>query len=492
MAALGNPVAGEAGRARDLPVRAAALWHGLNTSRVPPLLWLVALWFVLVVPLIFLRAAHFEDGTGIALARGAVEDGHWLVPYQYGDRFHERPVLLSFLIALINWPLGRVDPVLARVPTVLALLAGGVMLFWFVRRYASAAAALFAAACFFVSPMILQRLVTAEPDLLLSVILLGAFIVWWIGFETDRSTPARWLVIGLLVGIAGLAKGPQPCAYFFLGVGAFLLLHRRWGDLVGLTAAGVVAGVVVFSWYLAVYQPGDEVRWRSHSRIGLHVPWGEHLRDGSRFVGGVLIESLPACLLLVPLAIDSRFRSEVGRDRTLVQALLFYAICCTLVLVLWPGTRPRYAMPGILALAAAAGLMFDRARIEWPRLQGVAVMIALGLGLFQILLNWVAMPLAPDLGGVMRKAGNTIASTIHSQPAILYVPLERSPKNPLIYVPPPIRLLPMDRIVGVSAPAWVLLTNAELERLKAERPELRITSVTPVEQIGRILVRLSD
>jgi hypothetical protein len=66
MAALGNPVAGEAGRARDLPVRAAALWHGLNTSRVPPLLWLVALWFVLVVPLIFLRAAHFEDGTGIA------------------------------------------------------------------------------------------------------------------------------------------------------------------------------------------------------------------------------------------------------------------------------------------------------------------------------------------------------------------------------------------------------------------------------------------
>jgi hypothetical protein len=38
------------------------------------------------------------------MARGAMEDGHWLTPFIYGERFAERPVLLSWLAALFGDP----------------------------------------------------------------------------------------------------------------------------------------------------------------------------------------------------------------------------------------------------------------------------------------------------------------------------------------------------------------------------------------------------
>ncbi len=64
----------------DLPL----LWVSL--SRVSPYLWLALLWLLLIVPGLFSRGAHYDEGTTIGLARGAFEDGHWLAPHLYGDR----------------------------------------------------------------------------------------------------------------------------------------------------------------------------------------------------------------------------------------------------------------------------------------------------------------------------------------------------------------------------------------------------------------------
>jgi 4-amino-4-deoxy-L-arabinose transferase-like glycosyltransferase len=135
-----------------------------GASRVPPILWVVLLWFLVSVPAITLRGAHYEEGTTIALARGMFEDGHWLAPYRYGARFVERPVLVSWLLGAVGASTGDVGPVMARVPIVLSILGSALLLFWFVNRYATIYGALFAAACFLISPMMLQKLVTAEVD----------------------------------------------------------------------------------------------------------------------------------------------------------------------------------------------------------------------------------------------------------------------------------------------------------------------------------------
>src|SRR5262245_5267869 len=74
--------------------------------RLPYWAALVVLWALLVVPGIGLRGVIYEEQTVIGLARGALEDGHWLSPHLYGLRFVERPVLMSWLIALFASPLG--------------------------------------------------------------------------------------------------------------------------------------------------------------------------------------------------------------------------------------------------------------------------------------------------------------------------------------------------------------------------------------------------
>jgi 4-amino-4-deoxy-L-arabinose transferase-like glycosyltransferase len=235
----------------------------------PSIYVLIAIvWFLLVVPAISIRGFHYEEDTIVALARGAAQEGHWLVPDYYGLRFVERPVLMSWLIGALAWLTGEMSQWVVRGPTVLSLLLGGVLVARLVLMHASALAALFGALCFFLCPSILQRLINAEPDVMCSVLQFLAFVMWWSSYRKGGSSIAQWLLIGAVLACAGLLKGPQPLAYFFSGVGAFLILKRRWLQLLGLTLAGAVAGGTLVSWYVAVYQTGDIAHWMEHSRIG--------------------------------------------------------------------------------------------------------------------------------------------------------------------------------------------------------------------------------
>ncbi len=225
----------------------------LETSKVVPWVCLL-LWFVLIVPAISLRGFHYEEGTVVALARGALEDGHWIVPHHYGMRFVERPALMSWLIAVLGSVFG-INQWTVRLPHVASLLVGGILVFRLARTQVSALAASFAASCFLLSPIILQKRTTAEPDVMLSVMLFGAFMVWWEGHVRGGPTLWRWLATGLLLAAATLIKGPQPAAYFLLGVGAFLVLRRHWDELPGFILANAIAAAVALGWYAAIYQP---------------------------------------------------------------------------------------------------------------------------------------------------------------------------------------------------------------------------------------------
>src|SRR4051812_49949932 len=86
---------------------ATAIIRRMGQSRVP-WLWIALIVFVFVVPAIILRAAHFEEGTVISLARGAFEDGYWFDLHRNGNRFVERPVLLSWLLAAIGLVTGTI------------------------------------------------------------------------------------------------------------------------------------------------------------------------------------------------------------------------------------------------------------------------------------------------------------------------------------------------------------------------------------------------
>ncbi len=450
----------------------------LSRSRVPPLAWIFLIWAVLVFPAIGLRGFYFEERQVVAIARGVLEDRQWLIPHLYGLRFVERPVLMSWLIAGLG-TVGGINQYVARLPAVLSLLAGGVLVFSLVRRYASDIAAVFAVTSFFASPIVLIKVIVAEPDVLLSVLLFAAFLVWWNGHAAGGGSVLRWVAVGSILALACLTKGPQPLAFFGLGVGVFLLLRRCWFDFAGLALAGAMAGVVTAAWYWVVYQPGDIAVWASHSRLSGPLSVQGAIVDRTIFIGNFLFEMLPPLILAIPFGLVMLRGAAESDDLDL--ALLLYAFCCSLVLLFWPDARVRHAMPSVLALAGAAGLAFDRFRLVRPRLANIACLIAAGLIAYQIVLSWVVMPLVPDLFQKSRIAGRMIAKIIETRPAMLYITVA---DTAVLYVPPPVRQASLEELLVVPAPAWALVSVAQAEQLLAMRPDFELV-VRDIFQLGR-------
>ena len=441
--------------------------------RVPPICWLVLLWLLLTIPGMFIRSAHYEEGATIGLARGAFEDGHWMAPHLYGMRFVERPVLVSWGLAAAAKLTGRMDLWTARLPAVTSILAGTCLIYWLVRRYSTARAAVFGGCGFLVSPMILQKIVTAEPDTVVSMLLFAALLTWWTGFERGRTSAIRWLVIGLILGIAALLKGPQPLGYFFLGLTAYLVLRREWLELGKLAATAIMPALTIAAWYIAVFQPGDLQLWLSHSRLGAIPTPASYLWRVVRVCLFIAIQSLPAILFAIPLA-TGRWRRETGKTGELITLLLLYTGVCTLVLVLWPGANGRYAMPGLLGLAACAGLAFERVRLTNPLMFRSGIFIALALATYGITVNCVAMPAFPDRFRKMALEGRLVATVIGNDRQPVYVSAESMNRNLLVYLRSPVRLVSLGNMPDLAPPFWAIVSGRDEKIYRTARPDIAV------------------
>ena len=272
------------------------------------------------------------------MARGAMEDGHWLTPFVYGQRFAERPVLLSWMAALFGGLTGEVTLWSLRIPHLCFFLAGAWLIYGLLRTVAGKSAALFGALCWISMPVVAPKFINAEPDIVLSVLLFAAFCIWWKGTIGRSMTPWRWLAIGILIALAGLTKGPQPVAFLALGVGAYILLKQR-DQIPAFIAVNLCAGLLIAGWYVVVYQPGDVELWRTHSRLSDTMTGFETIGDHLDFIKSLAIEFLPGTILLGPAIVIAIRKRDTRHD--LLLATILYSVTCTLVLVFWPGGVAR-------------------------------------------------------------------------------------------------------------------------------------------------------
>jgi len=437
-----------------------------------PFFWIVLICFLVVVPAIVLRSAYFEEGTTIGIARNAFEDGHWLEPYRAGLRFVERPVLMSWLLGAVGLLTGTITDWMARIPPALSLLGGASLIYYFIRPYVTVAAGLFSALCFIVSPIVLVKVATAETDLFMSVIEFAGFVVFWDAARKGSPSFMRAITAGLILAVAGLVKGPQPLGFIFLGLGVFFLLRRRWVDFIRLGLVGLIPLAVTTAWYLHVYQPGDVRLWASHSRLNT-VSFDIWLRHCGWFTLQTALNFLPGWPLLVPVAPKALRRPASERDELLAALILFAALGPGL-LAMWPGAADRYAMPAILPTAAAAGLAYDALSASRPRFTAAASMILVVLLDYQIALNWLVMPLALPLFDRERYYGQFIAEAVALRPGPVYGETHAVNNNFFVYVPSPLREVPLDTIVTAPAPIWALIQPQDEERLRVLRPNVTI------------------
>lgn len=449
-----------------------------------PLLWVIGLFAVQAIPATLIRASNLEEGRVVAMARGALEDGHWITPYLYGERFAERPVLLSWITALCGEISGGVTLWSLRVPHLAFFLAGALAIYALLRTTTGKAAAIFGALCWISMPMVAPKFINAEPDIVMSTLLFAAFCLWWQSTSKGRMSWLRWVGVAVLMALSGLTKGPQPVAYFTLGVGGYLLLQRQWRQLPGFIAANLVAIVLIGAWYALVYQPNDIEAWAVHSRL-LTTTGLQLVRDHLNFLLSLCAEVLPATLLIGP-AVYLLLRSRGAGTEQLMPAAALYALLCTLVLVVWPGgVATRYAMPGTLALAVICGLMFEHWRGRRPRVIVSTLVVAYLIFGGLLIRGWIVMPLWPHLFGESRIAGKTIAAVLLERPGPLYVIADTTEYNMLVYVHTPIRAVSLDGLAEVKGPATAVMLAAEEAEFRQQHPAVRLVDKGDIVSLKR-------
>ena len=332
----------------------------------------------------------------------------------------------------------------------------------------------------------LQKVITAEADVILSVFEFAAFVVWWRGFESGRIGIGRWLAIGLLLAATALFKGPQPAAYFALGVGAFIVVTRDWRQVPGYALAGFVSLAILGSWYVAVYQAADTGTLLMYMRLSSRDTLSDYLFFRLKFAGA-LLTFLPGLLIAAPTLLAMVRRRETAdiepRNRTLLLALVFYAGIATLALLVWPGAATRYAMPALPAVAAIAGLAFDRLLARRIEIARAALAILAALVVYQIAWGWIAAPLLPDTFRRSRIDAQTVEAATREKPYTIYA-LLRLDDAILAYLDRPVRYLPENELPTVAAPYYLLAQPSTVARIASRPPDFAIVRHATLRREG--------
>ncbi|HVT30277.1 MAG TPA: glycosyltransferase family 39 protein, partial [Lacipirellulaceae bacterium] len=89
-------------------------------------------------------------------AREMLATGDWIVPRQQGHIFPERPPMTMWAMAAVGWLRGDVDPIAVRLPSVVAVVLTVLLIYGYLRSFASIVAAVVAALAYATMGQVLQ------------------------------------------------------------------------------------------------------------------------------------------------------------------------------------------------------------------------------------------------------------------------------------------------------------------------------------------------
>lgn len=474
-------------RSRVLRNRGQYLVGALRTlaRRDDAIVWLVALALIVSVPQALFHGYHYVEGLTVTVAQTALDDGNWFNQHMYNLRWIERPMLLSWIIAALSIPFGHVEPFIARLPVVLSLVAGVLLVWRALRPVVSREAALFGAALFLACPLVMRYYVTSVADLPLAVLLFAAFLMWLKSYTARQLTIGRWIAIGAVLAIAVLLKGPQPAAYFFLGVLVFIVLTSDWRQLPGLILAGCVAVVPAALWYVHVFSADAQSEWLRYTRFSRDgATWPHPFANGVDF----FFECFPAAILAAALPFANLKAAERRVPRHFILALVCYALTCTWVVLFWPAEiNPRYVLPMVLPLCVLGGIAFDVLSRQMPALVVLASAVTVALLGYAVYHAMHDVFLEPAY--IRSKLdGTKVADLIREAPAPLFRSAGYVGLNELPYARVRVTTRPLDQIGTITGPAWIAIPVTDAH-LVIERKRGQIKSVRAFSQFD--LVRLN-
>lgn len=431
-----------------------------KSQRLPAFLVIFFLWFILFVPNTASRALYDEEGRRAFLAKDILDNGNWLQPEVLGRTYINKPPLQPWMIALTARATGRLDEWSVRLPALLLTLLGANLVYGFTRMHASRAAALWAAAAFLLSPLVMEKARLGETDTTVTVMALAAYYIWWRGVVKNRLHVGTWALCGLCLAMVTMAKGPVPIAFFALAVFMFILIRKRFRALAGLGLAVIVAMAAVGLWGLAVYEPGSTQMWVKQMRMAPESDFVlyevfEQIRSTVAWIAALLPWLLTGMPALVPA-----WARRIGLDRELSLTLLLYAAGFSVLLIFWPGIKPRYVMPVVPALAIATGMAWEGLR-QHRKFHRLLIGMMVLLAAFQLTFNYVVLPVKKDEFTIRKKAGHEIGQILGAVAGPVYV--VNLSHNMIFYTGLKMEEVEKKDAAKLVGPAWVVVSESNFK-----------------------------
>ncbi|RYD80722.1 MAG: phospholipid carrier-dependent glycosyltransferase, partial [Verrucomicrobiaceae bacterium] len=277
-------------------------------TRLHALFILLAFWAAIYLPGLGSTELKGEEGRRILPAVTMLDSGNWLVPYVGGEPYFRKPPLVNWLIAGSMKLTGVRNEWAARLPSVLCVLALGLVVVVVCSRWLGVRTALAAGLFAIANVSMIEKGRLAEIEAIY-VALAGIGMVIWMAWALrgGDASPAKeeqqaqvsswllWTVPFVFLGLAALAKGPVHLLFFYALVLAVPRGRREFISLPHLTGLLLMAGIFA-CWAVPYFEAAGAMRGEETQASAAGV-WYEQAAErfgGGSFVLSDWLLSLPA------------------------------------------------------------------------------------------------------------------------------------------------------------------------------------------------------
>jgi 4-amino-4-deoxy-L-arabinose transferase-like glycosyltransferase len=328
-----------------------------------------------------------------------IHSGNWILPLRNGVEIPSKPPLYHWLAALTAKSAHQLDEFIVRFPSAFLGTLGVLLTYLTGAILWGRSAGLVAALILSTSVEWRQAAKVARVDMTLTFVLLCTFLFFFYLYRTGGGRK-KAIILGLILGLATLAKGPLGFVVpgftylLFLWVQRDLSFVRRLHPFLVISTCALVAG----SWYaLALWQGGKsflEVVIKENFSTAVGQEAG-HPHPFFSYIPFFFQNMAPWSLFVIPVAV-SIFRS---RGQLAQEQLLYFVVWFGAVFIFFSAftqKRPVYILPLYPAVALLLGAWWQKLKDNRSEsshiftrtaayMNAVSFLLLSGVLLFQIL-----------------------------------------------------------------------------------------------------------
>jgi len=294
------------------------------------------------------------------LAQDILSRGDWFFPTLNGAVYHNKPILLAWLIALVSWPAGHVTQFTAVIPSAAAGFAMALLIFGVGREMFGTEAGMYAALVAVTMQGAFMHARIPMPDMLMTAFMtVGLWMLW----RMTRGAPRAWIGFYACVGLAFWAKGPGGFLPLLIA-GAWAIASRSsasWRALALPRGVPLLVALVAPWPVFRLFRYSEGLRQAVvHNQILWYLP--QELRPGMvaepvQNAFGILFP----WVLLLPLVLVESVRLLRRRDaeRDALFLLIVAAATMFVAIALSQQQRFRYYLPLVPPVSLLIGWWAD-------------------------------------------------------------------------------------------------------------------------------------